>query len=205
MVKQNDLVGYLQNAQGHLVPTEQVDEYDQMRDQLVKEIVGQAQIVQKVLKDFKTKSMDDIQGFVELSAERYEVSLGGKKGNVTLTSYDGKYRIVRSIGEYLQFDERLSVAKELVDQYINDKIQGVDGDLAKLVRGAFKVDKDGRISTQRVLGLRSIGIKDDKWMKAMNIISDSVHVANTKAYVRVYERVGNSDEYKQIPLNVAGA
>ena len=37
------------------------------------------------------------------------------KGNVTLTSYDGKYKIQRAIAEYLHFDERLQVAKELID------------------------------------------------------------------------------------------
>ena len=59
--------------------------------------------------------MNDVQAFVELSAEQYGAKLGGIKGNVTLTSYDGKYKIQRAIAEYLHFDERLQVAKELID------------------------------------------------------------------------------------------
>ncbi|WP_146694676.1 DUF3164 family protein, partial [Haemophilus influenzae] len=35
--------------------------------------------------------------------------------------------------------------------------------------------------------------------------SESVQVVSSKAYVRLYERVGESDQYVPIALDVAGA
>ncbi|WP_374188659.1 DUF3164 family protein [Avibacterium paragallinarum] len=36
---------------------------------------------------------------------------GGNKGNITLFSYDGKYKIVRAISDHLQFDERIQALR----------------------------------------------------------------------------------------------
>ena len=47
-------------------------------------------------------------------------------------------------------------------------------------------------------------IKDPRWLNAMQAISESVQVVNSKAYVRVYERIGDSDQYQPISLDVAG-
>lgn len=195
---------YRKNADGHLVKNSDISDYDKLRDQLVMDIVGNAKVVQSLLTKFRKDSMDEIQALIELAAEKYDIKIGGKKGNACLYSFDGRYKVLRSINEYLVFDEKLTVAKELIDEFINDKLEGVDSDIAELIRGAFKVDKDGRVSTTRILGLRSFNITNKKWRKAMEIIADSIHVSNSKSYIRVYERVGNSDEYKQIPLNVSG-
>jgi hypothetical protein len=39
----------------------------------------------------------------------------------------------------------------------------------------------------------------------MQAIADSVRVASSKAYVRIYERVGDTDDYRPISLDVASA
>jgi hypothetical protein len=38
----------------------------------------------------------------------------------------------------------------------------------------------------------------------MRAISDSVQVAATRSYFRIYERVEDSDEYRAIPLDLSG-
>lgn len=68
---------------------------------------------------------------------------------------------------------------------------------------AFQVDKEGNISIGRVLGLRRLDIKDDKWESAMKAISDAIQVVGSKSYVRVYERVGDSEKWVAISLDVA--
>jgi len=59
--------------------------------------------------------MDDVGAFIQLSAEKYEVKVGGNKGNVSLLSFDGRYKIVRQVAENITFDERLQAAKALID------------------------------------------------------------------------------------------
>ncbi len=66
---------------------------------------------QQSLRDFKALVFGDIAAFVQLSAEQYEVNIGGAKGNLTLFSFDGKYKVVRQCQDSIRFDERLQAAK----------------------------------------------------------------------------------------------
>ncbi len=195
--------GYMEDAQGKLVPDDMVRDIDKKRDEMVRSIVVHAKLVRDEISDFKTHTLTMIENFIQLSGKQYQVKMGGKKGNVTLQSYDGKYKIQRAISEYLIFDERLQVAKQLIDDCIHAWTKGSRSEIQVLINDAFQVDKEGRVSTSRILGLKRLNITDRKWQKAMRAISDSMQVAGSKTYIRIYERVGDTDEYKPISLDVA--
>ncbi|KGQ39831.1 sulfate transporter [Gallibacterium anatis] len=195
---------YWQDAKGNLTPEELVKEIDKERDALVQEWVEKAKALNTEISRFKGGIFGDIQAFIELSAEKYGAKLGGNKGNVTLFSYDGKYKIQRAINDHLQFDERIQAAKALIDECLNEWSAGSRPELKTLIERAFNVDKEGNLNTSRILGLRRVDIKDPRWLNAMQAISESVQVVNSKAYVRVYERIGDSDQYQPISLDVAG-
>lgn len=196
--------GYMQDHQGRLVPESIVSDIDKLRDQTVRQIVEQAQGLSAILAKFKLAAFSDIAAFVQTSAEQYEVKVGGAKGNLTLYSFDGRYKLVRQIQETIRFDERLQAAKKLVDECITDWSEGSRDELMVLVNDAFKVDKEGAVSVTRVLGLRRHRITDPKWQRAMQAVADAVHVVGSRSYVRVYERVGTTDAYRAIPLDIAG-
>lgn len=86
---------YMTNAQGHLVPLARVDEVDKLRDETVMELVGRARELSGNLKNEKSRMLDDIAAFISLSGEKYGAKIGGEKGNVTLTSYDGRFKVQR--------------------------------------------------------------------------------------------------------------
>lgn len=195
---------YKRDAVGRLVPIDSIRPIDLTRDALVREIVRAARELNEHISDFKEKSFGDIAAFVQLSAEQYDAKLGGTKGNLTLMSFDGKYKVQRAIAEHLVFDERLEAAKELIEQCIREWSVGARSEIQALVNGAFQVDQKGNINTARVLSLRRLKIDNEKWIKAMQAISDAVTVSGSKSYVRIYERVGDTDQYKPIPLDVAG-
>ena len=144
-----DLSQYRQDAKGNLVPLANIKEIDQLRDELVMEIAGKAHKVQQQMTAFKADSMADIAAFVQLSADRYDVAVGGKKGNVTLHSFDGQYRVNLSMQDTLVFDEGLLAAKALIDECINEWTEGSRSELKTLINAAFQVDKEGNISTAR--------------------------------------------------------
>lgn len=192
--------GYMEDAQGRLVPEGTVRDIDKMRDSVVREAVTNSKRMSSMIAEFKTGLLADIEAFIDLSLERYGVAMGGEKGNVTLPSFDGRYKLKRSISEHLVFDEGLQAAKVLIDECIHAWAPGARQEIMALVNNAFKVDKEGRINTKQVLGLRRLDIKDEKWQRAMQAISESVQVAGSKTYVRVYERQGDGS-YKQIPLS----
>jgi hypothetical protein len=198
----NEQNQYMTDSQGRLVPAELVPEIDKLRDQTVRRIADEAMKMKEVLAEFKQRIRDDITTFVELSAAQYGKTWGGQKGNITLTSYDGHYRLVVAIADAITFDERLQVAKEIIGECLNRWSSGAKPEIRMLVNDAFQVDKTGKISTTRVLGLRRLDITDPAWQKAMKAISDSIQVSTTKQYLRFYER-DKSGEYQAIPLDIA--
>ncbi|UDF33789.1 UNVERIFIED_ORG: DUF3164 family protein [Shinella sp. XGS7] len=201
----NDTIpeGHMRNAQGHLVPISMVRDIDQERDRLVRDLVLSARDASAVLKHLKQLAFGDIAAFVQLSAEQYEVKIGGDKGNITLHSFDGSLKIVRQIQEQLTFDERLQAAKALIDECITEWAENARPEIKVLVNDAFQVNKQGAVQTDRVLSLRRLKIQDEKWLRAMDAISESLQVVGSKPYVRFYERVGDTDQYRAIPLDLA--
>ncbi len=195
--------GYWRDGEGRLIPENMVKPIDKARDDLVRELVGKAKAASAVLADFKAKAFGDIGAFVEMSGEQYGVKLGGVKGNVTLLSFDGRYKIVRQIQEHLVFDERLQAAKQLIDECIQAWTESSSDEIKALINDAFQVNKEGNINTARVLGLKRLNINDEKWLRAMQAIADSVQVAGSKPYIRIYERVGDTNQYQPISLDVA--
>jgi len=193
---------FMTDSQGRQVPAELVSDIDKLRDQTVRRIADEAMKMKQTLSDFKRRIRDDIYAFVEISASRYGKSWGGKKGNITLTTYDGKYRLVVAMNDQIAFDERLQVARELICGCIEKWSEGSRSEIRILVQDAFQVDKTGKLNTARILGLRRLEITDPDWLKAMSAISDSIQVSGSKQYLRFYERDGQG-EYVQIPLDVA--
>lgn len=197
--------GFRTDAQGRLVPEKLIKPIDRTRDDLVRELSREAHNISGVLSKFKARVFADINAFVDLSAEQYGVKWGGKKGNITLYSFDGAYRVQVAIAERIAFDERLQAAKQLIDECITAWSQGSRAEIQVLVQDAFQTDKEGKINTARVLGLRRLNITDDKWQTAMRAIGESLQVVGSKEYVRFYERIGSTDDYRAITLDIAGA
>lgn len=194
--------GYWQNASGTLVPEAKVKPIDRDRHQIVVGMCEEAKRVGAVMLGFKLEAMHAVQAFVDRSLSAYDVKHGGKKGNVTLVSFDGRYKVVRQMAETIVFDERLQAAKLLIDECIHAWAKGSNANIKVLVNDAFQVDREGKISTGRVLGLRRLDIQDETWTRAMNAIGDSMNVASTKPYIRFYERNAEG-EYVPISLDVA--
>jgi len=195
--------GYIPNAEGHLIPIDKVKPIDRARDELVREQVGKAVLLQDAMRRFLVEGMGDVQAFVEMSAEEYGAKLGGKKGNLSLMSYDGKYKLQVQISEHLTFDERLQVAKALIDECITRWAEGSNDNIKALINNAFDVDKEGRFNVGRILGLRKINIDDADWKQAMTAISDSVQVSGSKTYFRIYKRRESDGKYEPIALDLA--
>ncbi|QLR62473.1 DUF3164 family protein [Citrobacter sp. RHBSTW-00976] len=203
MNSQNNVpAGYRINAQGHLVPESQIKPLDTLRDETVMTIVTAARQLRQAMAEFKVASMQQIGDFTDLSAAEYGVEFGGTKGNVSLVSFDGRYKILRAIGEHRVFDERIQAAKKLIDDCISEWSAGADARIMAMVDHAFRVNKQGQIDINQVLGLRSLNIDDVKWNDAMDAAADAIKVTGTSQYLRIYERQGDGS-YKQISLDMA--
>lgn len=194
--------GYWEDANGAYIPVSKIKDIDKDRHRTVVSLVDSAKAQHAALAQFKAAAMKQVQDFIDRSLAQYDAKAGGTKGNVTLISFDGRYKIVRQMQETLVFDERLQAAKIKIDECIQSWSKGSNANIRTLINAAFQVDKAGKISTEKVLSLRRLNIDDPRWLQAMTAISDSITVASSKMYVRFYER-NESGAYVAISLDLA--
>ncbi len=88
---------WVKDSQGRLVPVAMVKEIDKLRDELVKKVLRRAEEASMVLRRFKEDAFSEIAAFCSLSAQEYGREMGGEKGNITLVSYDGKFKVVQGM------------------------------------------------------------------------------------------------------------
>lgn len=122
---------YMQDAEGRLIPVKLIRDIDRQRDNLVKELFNQAATLSTQIKEFKKRSFNDIAAHVSLAAEKYNLKIGGEKGNVTLTSYDGQYKIIRSYADKLDFNEGFNIAREKFSICLGKWSKGVKNTILK--------------------------------------------------------------------------
>lgn len=195
--------GYQQDAKGNLVPESKIKPIDRIQNDLVYRLCDLAKEQSAVLANFKRITAAELDAFVSLSGAEYGVQVGGEKGNVTLLSFDGKYKVMRQVSDSITFGPQLLAAKQLIDGCVHRWAAGANDNIRALVSHAFQTDKTGQINTGRVLALRQLDIVDDEWLLAMKAIADSIQILSSKPYVRFYERNEQSGEYLPITLSVA--
>lgn len=194
---------YMEDAMGRLVPVDLVSDLDKARDGVVRELIGNALDMKGRLEKFKADSMGDVAAFIELAFEKYDAPLGGKKGNVSLVSYDGRYRVQLAVQERHTFGAELQAAKKLIDECFREWTENSRDEIKAIVNDAFQVDKEGRINMYRILSLRRIDIDHPKWNRAMSAISDALTVVDSKSYIRFYERDPEDGKWRAIKLDIA--
>lgn len=197
--------GCLVNAEGHFVPKDLISEVELLQNDLVINLVHRAQQLSEKLAQEKADFFKQIEDFMVLSASEYNIEIGGKKGNISLISYSGNFKVERAVQDKMVFDHRLQIAKELVDKCIEKWSEGAHQQLLALVKNAFQVDTSGKINSRNVLQLRRYKIENDpNWTAAMRAINDSLTFAGSSTYMRFY--VKNADgKWQQISLDFASA
>ena len=160
---------------------------------MARDLAAQAVAISESMAAFKAKALADIEDLISISLERYGVKLGGKKGNVSITTYDGEFKIERALANRLSFTEEILAAKELIYACIRKWSAGADRHLMALVDRAF-TGRNGEIRTNDVLDLMRLEIDDEDWKTAMEALRDSIQVNGKAVYIRVYRRIGD-DRY----------
>lgn len=195
--------GYVRNAVGHLVPEENVREQDKLRDQVARDLATAAIALNEALAHFKQKALAEIADLVSIAGDRYGMQMGGKKGNVSVISYDGQFKVMRSYADRISFTEEMEVAKEAVLNCVNTWAEGTNSHLRTIINRVFTPSRNGQIKTADVLDLLRLEIDDERWKTAMQAVKDSILVTGTAVYIRVYRRIGTTDQYQAIPLDLA--
>ncbi|MBH0026307.1 DUF3164 family protein [Pseudoalteromonas sp. SWN29] len=194
---------FLINHKGHQVPVKAIRPADIIRHEFVQTAIAKAKQQSKALAEFKAQQFSEFDAFLGLLAQEYAVEMGGKKGNVTLRSFDHSQKVTLQVQESIELGPELLVAKELIDECLNEWSEGANENLKLIIEQTFATDKKGKVSVQKVLGLRRLKITDDtgKWQRAMDIIADAIQVIDSTRFIRFYETIGEQEH--AISLDIA--
>ena len=190
---------YYKKANGTLVPEDQVKDSDRLRDQFVLEAAEKIMDIRTQMIRVKAEILDDIESFMQTMSESYGVKLGGEKGNLSFTSFDGRVQLKYYRNDYLTFNEGIHIAKKLIDEFLEDITKDSSRSIKQIVNSAFNL-KQGRMDVKAILKLREINETDPRWVKAMQIIDESKQWNEGSRALRLYIR-GKSGEMELVPMD----
>ncbi len=190
---------YYKKANGTLVPEDQVKDSDRLRDQFVLEAAEKIMDIRTQMIRVKAEILDDIEAFMQTMSESYGVKLGGEKGNLSFTSFDGRVQLKYYRNDYLTFNEGIHIAKKLIDEFLEDITKDSSRSIKQIVNSAFNL-KQGRMDVKAILKLREINETDPRWVKAMQIIDESKQWNEGSRALRLYIR-GKSGEMELVPMD----
>lgn len=190
------------DAQGREVPAGYVPAYDKQRDAIARRIQARFIKCRDLLATCYCASMQDIEELERLAGQQQQ-ALGGLKGNLQFQDFSGLIQISRSARYEISFDERLQTARDLIYSLIDDKAAGIDEDMAQIIRGIFAPNGDGMLSTSRVLGLFRFKVKALVWLRAMDLIRESIGTKRGKTLLSCSTRDALGADWQPILLDLA--
>lgn len=198
--------GMWRNKEGDFIHPDMITPDKQLEDETVESIVKGALVLQKQMIEFKAKAFEECYGFVDLLRQKYNMErITSKSGTVTLKNFDGTKIVEIQVSKLISFDQKLSLAKEKIDEYLTLKTNGADAEIQTLITRVFDV-KNGKVDAKQILSLKSYPIEHELWKEAMSMIDDATEIAGTKSYIRFKHRknaeVDGSLEH--IVLDLAG-
>jgi hypothetical protein len=197
---------YMANARGELVPLESVKPVDMLMDELVRKMLAFAIDLNAQIARFKGHCFTDIGAFEALLKQEYNVErLGGARGNVSFTTFDGLMKVQVARADVISFGPQLQAAKALVDECLTDWSQGAGAELRAVVTRAFQVDKQGCINKAEIFMLLRTDIADARWNRAMDAVRDSIQVEGSKTYIRFYRRATPTEAWDHVTIDLANA
>lgn len=198
-------VEFIGTADGGLLPVSAVKPQHLLEDDLVRGEIGHAWALSEQLNRFLGHFVENLTAYEQLVAEKYGAKVGGKKGNKTLMSYDGLFKITVQVADNVVFGPELQIAKTLVDDCLTDWSAGAGDELKAVIARAFNTDKEGQINRAALYSLLRLEIADIRWQNAMQAIRDAMRVVGSKSYVRFYHRPAADAQWQAITIDLAKA
>jgi hypothetical protein len=196
---------YMTDAKGALVPVETVKPVDMLMDETVRKIMGFARDLSAQVARFKGHTFEDIGNFQALIDQEYGAKVGGKKGNITLSTFDGLEKVQVQVVDLIEFGPELQAAKRLIDECLIEWSGNSGSEIRALVNRVFQVEKEGQINRAELFMLLRVEIADERWKRAMDAIRDSMRVIGSKTYIRFSERDAPDAPWRSVTIDLASA
>lgn len=198
---------YMADAKGALVPLDLVKPADKLADETVRKVMGFALDLSAQIERFKAHTMGDLSSLDGVLEQEYGLVKAGNrgKGNRTYLSFDGCLKVTVQVADYIDFGPELHVAKQLIDECLNEWSADSRPEIQAIVTRAFNTDKEGKINRAEIFMLLRLAIEDERWLKAMAAIRDAMRVVGRKEYVRFAMRDNASAAWRAVTIDLAKA
>lgn len=196
---------FMNDAQGRMVPVETIKPADKLEDETVRKIMAHAVALSDKIARFRGHTMTDLGEFDALLEQDYGARKGGKKGNRTYQTFDGLMKVQVQVSDFVDFGPQLQVAKELIDECLNEWSADSRPEIRAVVTRAFNTDKEGQINRSEIFMLMRLAIEDERWRRAIDAIRDAMRVTGSKEYVRFYMRRNVTDPWQAVTIDLAKA
>ncbi|MGP4671762.1 DUF3164 family protein [Agrobacterium salinitolerans] len=196
---------FMHNAKGGLDPIGNVKDQYKLEDQTVRKCIDFALNLNAQLSRFRGHTAADLAALDALLGEKYNVTIGGKKGNRTYQTYDGLMKIQVQVSDLISFGPELQVAKALIDECLTEWSADSRPEIQSIVTRAFNTEKEGQVNRADVFMLLKLEIEDPRWKKAMDAVRDAIRVTGSKEYVRFYKRTSIDADWQAITIDLAKA
>lgn len=196
---------YVKGANGTLVPIEHVKPQHKLEDETVRKIMGFARDLSAQIARFRGHTFEDLSALDVLLEQEYGAKRGGRKGNRTYQTIDGLMKVQVQVADQIDFGPELQVAKELIDECINEWAADSRTEIRAIVTRAFNTDKAGKINKAELFMLLRLDISDERWQQAMQAIRDAIRVTGSKVYFRFYERDEPTGRWRAVTIDLAKA
>ena len=197
--------GYVRDAKGNLVHESNIRPRDRDTDAVIAKIHLFGADLSAQIWRYRVHTMDDVFALAERVANDYGASLGGRGGNITLTSIDGCRRVTIAKAEYIDVGPEIVAAQALLDECLADWTKGASRQLQALLKQAFEPAADGRLSVTKLMALRRIRIDDDRWPRFQDAIADAMRPTGRAQYIRLHRRPTPAHKWVPVPLTIAAA
>lgn len=193
---------YRIDRDGNKIATKNIRPQELLEDQLVQALAEQAEKLSLTLAEYKAHAFTEVLTLRDVLRENYQAKRGGKKGNMTLYTFDGSYKVEMAHADRIEFGPDLEVARALIGEYLDSVTTGAGDELRTLISSVFRVGEDRSAKVGDVLSLLRWDIQHPKWVDAMAAIRNSIRVYDRASYIRVYRR-DDAGAYHAIPLDLA--
>ena len=195
--------GYRRNARGDLVHEANINPVDVETDRTVEKIHRFGAALSAQMWRYRDHTLIDIYALLDRIVETYGGKAGGRRGNVTLTSFDGRRKVTLAQAERIAVGPEIRAAQAMIEECIEDWSARGNKKLRALVDQALVPDATGQVPVSHILRLRRVHIDDPRWRNVQLALSDALRPAGKAEYIRLHKRDDPTQGWRQVPLSLA--
>lgn len=163
--------------------------YEDERDELVRSRVKQARRLNKLLTEFKTNAIDDMEQF-KVKALSYGDIRKNSKGGFGLRCSETGEKMTLDRNLVVEYDERATTAELLIKDFLEDKVKKNSRATFQTITTLMSKNKAGDYTPAMIGKLLSIrdNYDDERWQKAMKLFEESYTVQEVSYSMTFYEK-----------------